>query len=234
MNQLNCIIIEDEPLATEILAGYIKQLPALTLVHTFEDAVSAMDTIQSHRIDLIFLDIHLPLLKGLDFIKTIKNPPQIIVTTAYHDYAVRSFELSVTDYLLKPIEFSRFVNAVNKVKTTMKNVNRSETLTIRSEKKVTILSIDEIIAFESQKEYIKVHTLSKPYLTKYPLSRIEDELDDSLFLRIHRSFIINLRHLKSFSLNEVEVNNMTIPIGGNYKATVDMRLRSLFDRNYNE
>ena len=127
MQKITCLIVEDEPLAAEILEDYINQIPFLQLVCTCGDAISALEVLQSEKIELIFLDIHLPKLKGLDFIKTLDNPPKIIITSAYQDYALQGYELNVVDYLLKPIEFSRFVNAVNKARQQMEAYHLSDT-----------------------------------------------------------------------------------------------------------
>lgn len=228
---LRCLIIEDEPLAAEILEDYIKQVPFLKLDGICTDALKGLTHLQEYTTDLLFLDIHLPGLKGLDFLQTLKNAPSVIITTAYHEYALQGYELNVVDYLLKPIEFKRFVEAVNKVKSVGQSLIKAPTITIHAEKKTIILSIDEIVFIESQKEYIKVQTTTKSYLSKYALTKIEEELAPEQFLRVHRSFIINTKHLKAYNANEVEVGSSTITIGGNYKEKVDKRLRILFERH---
>lgn len=227
---LRCLIIEDEPLAAEILEDYIKQMSFLKLEGICTDALKGLAFMQEIQVDLLFLDIHLPGLKGLDFLRTLQHAPAVIITTAYHEYALQGYELSVVDYLLKPIEFKRFVEAVNKVKAKGQLSTKPETITIHAEKKTIILSVDEILFIESQKEYIKVQTTSKAYLTKYALTKIEEELDLEQFLRVHRSFIINTKHLKSFNASELEVSGVTIPIGGNYKELVEKRLADLFSK----
>lgn len=224
---LRCLIIEDEPLAAEILEDYIRQVPFLKLDGMCTDALEGLTHLQQHAIDLLFLDIHLPGLKGLDFLRTLPQAPAVIITTAYHEYALQGYELNVVDYLLKPIEFKRFVEAVNKVKAKAP-AGKPDTITLHAEKKTIILSVAEILFVESQKEYIKVQTTTKSYLSKYALTKMEAELDAELFLRVHRSFIINTQHLKAFTANEVEVGGITIPIGGNYKEAVEKRLSGLF------
>lgn len=228
---LRCLIIEDEPLAAEILEDYVKQIPFLKLAGICSDALKGLAFLQENPVDLLFLDIHLPGLKGLDFLRTLQHAPSVIITTAYHEYALQGYELNVVDYLLKPIEFKRFVEAVNKVKAKEQLSTKPETITIHAEKKTIILSVDEILFIESQKEYIKVQTTSKAYLTKYALTKIEEELNPDQFLRTHRSFIINIKHLKAFNATEVEVSGVTIPIGGNYKESVEKRLSGLFDKH---
>jgi DNA-binding LytR/AlgR family response regulator len=186
--------------------------------------------LQEKPIDLLFLDIHLPGLKGLDFLRTLQHAPAVILTTAYHEYALQGYELNVVDYLLKPIEFKRFIEAVNKAKAKQQPSHKSDTLTIHSEKKTVILPVDEIVFIESQKEYIKVQTTTKSYLSKYALTKIEEELDPDQFLRVHRSFIIHLKYLKAFNASEVEVGNSVITVGGNYKDAVAQKLTSRFHK----
>lgn len=225
---LNCIIVEDEPLAAEVLQDYVRQLPFLHLQGIYSDAFLALKVLQEQTIDLIFLDIHLPGLKGLDFLRTLKNPPKVILTTAYHEYALQSYELSVVDYLLKPIEFSRFVEAVNKVQQVSKSDVKRPVLSIHSDKKTIIIPLEDILFIESQKEYVKIQTSSVAHVTKYSLTKMEEELDPSHFLRTHRSFIISLSKIKSYSAHEVDIAGKMIPIGGNYRELVSMKLQTLF------
>jgi len=224
---ISCLIVEDEPLATDVLVDYVKQVPFLDLKATCADAILALDVMQRENIDLVFLDIHLPGLKGLDFVKTLQDPPAIILTTAYHQYAVEGYELNVVDYLLKPIEFKRFVEAVNKVKAKQGRTGR-KTIAIQADKKTVIVSLDEIVYIESQKEYIRIQTTSASFTTKYGLSKIEEELDPSEFLRVHRSFIVALSKIKAFSGHDIEVGGKSIPIGGNYRDQVTIKLREVF------
>lgn len=224
---LNCLIVEDEPLAADVLIDYIQQLPFLKLKATCSNAIDALEVLQQQHIDLLFLDIHLPGLKGLDFLKTIKNPPAVILTTAYHQYALQGYELSVVDYLLKPIEFNRFVEAVNKV--TVKNTGDTrETIAIQADKKTVIVPIDDILYIESQKEYIKIQTLTSSFVTKYGLTKMEEDLNPSRFLRVHRSFIVALSKINAFNGHEVEVQGKPIPIGGNYREVVAQKLSMHF------
>jgi DNA-binding LytR/AlgR family response regulator len=224
---LNCIIVEDEPLATDVLVDYIKQVPFLRLKATCSDAILALDVMQREPIDLVFLDIHLPGLKGLDFIKTLKDPPAIILTTAYHQYAIEGYELNVVDYLLKPIEFKRFVEAVNKINNRRTEKHRP-TIAIQADKKTVIVPIDEIVYIESQKEYIRIQTIHASFTTKYGLSKIEEELDPADFLRVHRSFIVAIRKIKAYSGHDIDLEGKSVPIGGNYREQVASRLKELF------
>jgi DNA-binding LytR/AlgR family response regulator len=221
--------VEDEPLAAEVLQDYIKQVPFLSLKGICNDAIFALEALQQQKIDLVFLDIHLPKLKGLDFIKTLKNPPRIIITSAYHEYALQGYEYNVVDYLLKPIEFSRFLMAVNKlnqspvqeshITTFLPPPERASLFFNVSKKKVKVF-LDEILYIESLKEYIRIYTVNKTILTKFPLGQIEEILAKNNFLRIHRSYIIARSRIDAFTASEVEVNGKQLPIGRSYKEDV--------------
>ncbi len=226
MSHLKCLIVEDEPLAADVIRDYVVQVPFLTLIGQCPDALTALEILRNNRIDIIFLDIHLPGLKGLDFLKALKNPPAIILTTAYHQYAVESYELRVVDYLLKPIEFNRFVEAVNKVKQPPSVAPR--VITIHADRKTVLIDIDQILYVESQKEYIKIQTTAGTHITKYALTKFEETLGMTHFLRIHRSFIVGLKHIKAFSPGEIVLPGKTIPIGSNYQDQVMTRLKNDF------
>lgn len=228
MSKLKCIIIEDEPLAVKVLSDYISQVPFLQLQGTFKDALLATDYLRQNNTDLIFLDIHLPKLKGMAFLKTLIHPPAVIITTAYHQYAVEGFELNVTDYLLKPFEFERFLIAVTKVKTGQtESPPAGETREVKDfiflnvhKKKVKIL-FSEIIYIESQREYIKIATTKKEYLSKMSTHEIEALLPAHLFKRIHRSFIVSVSKIESYTAEMVEVNGIAIPVGKAYRDVID-------------
>ena len=228
MSKIKCIIIEDEPLAVKVLSDYILQVPFLELQGSFRDAIRATDFLRFNHTDLIFLDIHLPRLKGMAFLKTLTKPPAVIITTAYHQYAVEGFTLNVTDYLLKPIEFERFLIAVNKVKTAQSEQEKpkesAETrdfifLTMQK-KKVKIL-FSEILYIESQREYIKITTSKRVYISKMGTHEIEALLPVHLFKRVHRSFIVSVDKIESYTAEMVEVNGVSIPIGRGYRDVLE-------------
>jgi two-component system, LytTR family, response regulator len=227
MSNIKCIIIEDEPLAVKVLADYIEQVPYLELQGTFKDAILATEYLHDHQVDLIFLDIHLPKLKGMAFLKTLSHPPAVIITTAYHQYAVEGFDLNVTDYLLKPIEFDRFLIAVNKVKAAQKEkqtIESGETrdyLFLNVQKKKVKILFSDIVYIESQREYIKIVTTKKEYLSKMSTHEIEALLPAHLFKRIHRSFIISINKIESYTAEEVDVNGIAIPIGRGYRDVIE-------------
>lgn len=227
MSNIRCIIIEDEPLATKVLADYISQVPFLELQGTFKDAILATDYLRSHTTDLIFLDIHLPKLKGMAFLKTLVNPPSVIITTAYHQYAVEGFTLNVTDYLLKPIEFERFLVAVNKVRMSRKDERApveeesKEYIFLNVQKKKVKVMFADILYIESQREYVKVVTTKGSYLTKMSTHEIEELLPASSFKRIHRSFIISLNRIDSYNAEMVDIGGVSIPIGRGYRDVIE-------------
>ncbi|MBK8967928.1 MAG: LytTR family DNA-binding domain-containing protein [Saprospiraceae bacterium] len=233
---LRCIIVEDEPLAAEILAEYIEMTPFLTLTHTCADAIKALDVVHTHPVDVIFLDINLPKLNGLEFIKTLRQPPRVIVTSAYHEFAVEGFDLQVTDYLLKPIEFSRFTKAANKLLQPQRLSDLPDqsgnkpagaarpyyffTVSKRSVK----IYLDEILFIESLKDSVSIHTPDKSYHTHYQLGELEELMRSDNFLRIHRSFLVAMDKIESFSAAEVEIAGRTIPIGRSHKEYVMEKL----------
>lgn len=228
MSNIKCIIVEDEPLAVKVLSDYISQVPFLQLEGSFKDAILATDYLRDHHPDLIFLDIHLPKLKGMAFLKTLTHLPAVIITTAYHQYAVEGFELNVTDYLLKPFEFERFLVAVNKVKTAQRQILQpvdnkgiKDHLFLNVQKKKVKIMFGEIVYIESQREYIKIVTTKAEYISKMSTHEIEDLLPANLFKRIHRSFIVSISKINSYTAEEVEVNGVTIPIGRGYRDVVE-------------
>jgi two-component system, LytTR family, response regulator len=224
MSKIKCIIIEDEPLAVKVLADYVSQVPFLELQSTFKDAILATDYLRTNTVDLIFLDIHLPKLKGMAFLKTLTNPPAVIVTTAYHQYAVEGFNLNVTDYLLKPIEFDRFLIAVNKVKKpepVKETAEAKEYLFLNVQKKKVKILFSEIVYIESQREYIKIVTTKKEFISKMGTQEIEEMLPPNQFKRIHRSFIIAVSKIESYTAENVEVNGVSIPVGRAYRDVIE-------------
>lgn len=228
MSNIKCIIVEDEPLAVKVLTDYILQVPYLELQGSFKDAIIAADYLRQNNIHLIFLDIHLPKLKGMAFLKTLTNAPAVIITTAYHEYAAEGFDLNVTDYLLKPFDFERFLMAVNKIKiaeTENKKPDESreikEYLFVNVQKKKVKILFADILYVESQREYIKIVTSKHEYISKMSTREIEDLLPPHLFKRIHRSFIVSVNRIKSYTAEMVEVNGLPIPIGRGYRDVLE-------------
>jgi two-component system, LytTR family, response regulator len=229
MSKIRCIIVEDEPLAAKVLAEYVAEVPFLELKASFKDAILATDYLRSNEVDLIFLDIHLPKLKGMAFLKTLINPPAVIITTAYHQYAVEGFDLNVTDYLLKPIEFDRFLIAVTKVRSgetktspsTVEESDKKDYLFLNVQKKKVKISFADILYVESQREYVKVFTTKGDFVSKIGTGEIESLLPSNLFKRVHRSFIISMRKIDSYTAEEVEINGVSIPVGRDYRQVLE-------------
>ena len=238
MSNIKCIIVEDEPLATKVLSDYVSQVPFLQLQETFKDAILATDWLRENHTDLIFLDIHLPKLKGMAFLKTLTHPPAVIITTAYHQYAVEGFNLNVIDYLLKPFDFERFLTAVTKVKTAQpayakvlagagekQKTNESpevkDFIFLNVQKKKVKILFSEIVYIESKLEYIRIVTTKKEYLSKMSTHEMEALLPAHLFKRIHRSFIISVSKIESYTAEMVEVNGVSIPIGRSYRDIIE-------------
>jgi DNA-binding LytR/AlgR family response regulator len=226
---IKCIIVDDEPLAIEIVESYVQKVEQLQLVSTFRNAVSAFTFLQQHSVDLIFLDIQMPKLSGIDFLKTLKHPPKVIFTTAFREYAIEGFELEIVDYLLKPIPFDRFLKAVAKVlhqpspspgTPVKQEVISDNYVYFKVDKKMIKTKMAEVLYIESIKDYVKVITSGKEIVTQQKISYLEESLPRAQFLRIHRSFIVNLEKIDAYSATDVEIGKHNIPIGRNYKNDV--------------
>ncbi|MEN0047647.1 MAG: LytTR family DNA-binding domain-containing protein [Bacteroidota bacterium] len=236
MEKLTCLIIEDEPIAAEVLKDYIQEVSFLELKGICKDAIFALEKLNQEVIDVIFLDIHLPKLKGLEFLKTLTNKPQTILTTAYHEYTLQAFEEGVVDYLMKPIEFSRFLKAVNKLE--QKERSKSPPLVQQkskrafhffniSKKKVKVY-YDEVLYIESLKDYSRIFTRTNSLVTRGQIGEMDRLFQEHDFLRIHRSFIIALDKIKAYSATEIEIEGKSLPIGRSYKELVAKQLEGYF------
>jgi len=224
----SCIIVEDEPIAAEILENFVSRDQDLHLVAKCSDAVYAGSLLNRHDIDLMFLDLHLPVVKGFDFLKKLKNPPLVIVTTAYHQYAVEGYELDIVDYLMKPVPYDRFTKAVEKFKYLM-NAEEAlleaadrEHIFISSGKKQIKIVLHDIFFIESLREYIHIHTKKGMITVKMPISRIEESLDPKIFLRIHKSYIISKSKIEVRSASMIQVMGKKLPIGRTYKPSIEL------------
>ncbi len=224
MEKYKCLIVEDEPLAADVLQDFIREIPFLECKGVCRDAIYASSVLQNENIDLLFLDIHLPKIKGLDFLKTLSSPPQVIITTAYREYAVEGFDLNVLDYLVKPIQFQRFLTAVNKLRQlvplaspAINEAAETESILINVNKKRVKIKLDEILYVESRKEYVRIFVGQTSYLTKFPISNLENELPRDRFVRIHRSFMVNKQRITAFSSSEVEIGELRLPVGRSYR-----------------
>lgn len=229
MSSVKCIIVDDEPLAIEIMESYVQKVDQLELKGSFRNAVTAFSFLQSNPVDVIFLDIQMPKLTGIDFLKTLKNPPKVIFTTAYRDYALEGFELEIVDYLLKPIPFDRFLKAVSRViqqpvqpivKNAAANESTEQPLFFKVDKKMVKVKMSDILYIESIKDYVKVKTHDKEIITQQKIGYLEESLPKHIFLRTHRSFIAAINKIESYSASEIEIGKIQLPIGRNYKNEV--------------
>ncbi len=221
---LNCLIIDDEELARGLIKSYIKKLDFLEVVADFESPLDAMLLLQKQIIDVIFLDIQMPDLKGTDFAKLVNPQTKIIFTTAYSEYALEGFELNALDYLLKPITFDRFLQAVNKIKPLSKEPLSPENLTVKSGYDLYKLKICEICYIESANEYVIFHTSDKKVMSHQSLKKVENLLDTAIFKRVHRSFVINKKMVTALKGREVFLGDIKIPISNSYYEKIKKEL----------
>lgn len=223
-----CLIVDDEPPAREVLRRYIAQLPMLSVAGECANAVQAMVLLRQQSIDLLFLDIQMPKITGIDLIKSMPSLPRVILTTAYEQYALQAFDLEVTDYLLKPIQFERFLKAVMKALpaeekpaagTSLPKSGGGEPpfLYFRSDRKMIKVYLDSIIYIESLKDYIKIRTTDGEVVTKHSMAALESILPDKQFTRVHRSFIVSVRKVTSFNVDRLELDKASVPIGKLYR-----------------
>ena len=224
-----CLIVDDEKLARTLIEKHLSQLDDFELIASYGSAIEASKALQQQAIDLLFLDIEMPVLKGTDFFKNLIHRPKVIFTTAYRDYAVEGFELNAVDYLLKPITFQRFFLAIEKFRTLEKGnainpvvplkEHKNPFLYVRKDRKQVKIYFDDIMYVESLKDYIKIHTKTEYHITKSSISAFIEKLDQR-FLRIHRSYIINKDKVTAYTKNDIEIGKIEIPIGENYKGNL--------------
>ena len=229
---IKAIIVDDEPLALEVLETYISRIPEIQLVQKCENAFEANEALKNHQIDLMFLDIQMPQLSGIDFLKTLANPPCVIFTTAYPDYAVEGFELNATDYLLKPISLERFMKAVNKVseKLATKRAEHDNNhhvegaedfFFVKADKKLVKINFDDILYIEGLKDYVIIRQDTGRVITLQTMKSLEDRLPVAKFKRVHRSYIVNIKKITAILGNMVELMEAgkikQLPIGKNYR-----------------
>ncbi len=234
--KIRCIAVDDEPLALRVIESHIEKMQDIELVAKCSNAIEAFAVLKNKKIDLIFLDIQMPELTGLDFLKTLQNPPHVIFTTAYRNYAIDAFDLDVLDYLLKPISFERFLKSINKfynrkkesVASIKENANSDKAtlgfVYIKKGKSIIKILVNSIIYIESLKDYVKVHTKDHTYLTKQQIGVFEEILPEEKFLRIHKSFIVSIDNITSFSPSKVEIDKTILSIGRTYKSLVLKKL----------
>lgn len=233
--KIKCLVVDDEPLAIRLIEKHIAKIDNLEVVATCNTALKAFEILNLQKIDLMFIDIKMPNITGIEFLKNLKNPPKTILTTAYRDYAIEGYDLGVVDYLLKPITFERFLKAVDKFlsETAKSEVKSKESvpddfILVKSGIKNYKINMNDIVYIESLKDYIKINMVGDKNITsKYKIGDIQQELNEDNFLRIHRSFIINTAKITAFTMNEIEVSSIEIPIGASYKEDVLLYLKTL-------
>lgn len=231
--KVKCLIVDDEPLAIRLIENHISKIDALEVLGSCSNALKAFEIINTQQIDLLFLDIKMPNISGVDFIKTLKNPPKTIFTTAYRDYAIESYDLQVVDYLLKPITFERFFKSVEKFLRERQSREHAEYsqkpkenaiedfIVVKSGSKYCKILLKEILYIESLKDYIKIHmTNGKFIVSKYKIGDFEQDMARLPFIRVHRSFIINQEKITAFTTNDIEIAAVQIPIGSSHKEKV--------------
>lgn len=232
--KIKCLVIDDELPAREVLEKHIAGVEALELSDSCSNAVEALSFLQSHTVDLLFLDIQMPYILGTNFIRTLKNPPKVIFTTAYRKYAIEGFELDAVDYLLKPISFDRFLKAVNKILQVNLHGNISEPvktehpkeqaqpfLYFRSDRKMVKVLFNDILYIEGLRDYIRIFTSTRAIVTKHQLASLEEMLPADMFLRIHRSYIISINKIDSYNTDVIEVGQKELPVGRMYRHDVN-------------
>lgn len=227
--KIKCLIVDDEPKARDLISQFITQVPSLSLVGTCVNALEAFAKLQELNVDLIFLDIQMPQLKGTDFLKALHRPPKVIFTTAFSEYAIESYDLNAVDYLLKPIPFDRFLKAVYKAFPQGKGLqhykpepeeNQGESFVyFRADRKMVKVLLHDILFIESMKDYIKVYTVHGIIITRQSISSVEQMLPDC-FIRVHRSFVISVNHIKTFTNELIGIGNKEIPIGKLFRNEV--------------
>ena len=229
---LRCLIVEDEILPAELLSDYIRQTPYLSLAGVCTDAIFALEWLRRDPVDVLFLDIHLPQLKGLDFLAVLQNPPLVVLTTAYHEYALQSYRFNVVDYLLKPYDFPRFLEATEKLRRRhAQHQPVPDAIFIKVNKLQVRVPLQDIVYMESLKEYCKIHVADRYWLTQSTLMDMKSRLPTERFLRIHRSYIIHLEQVTAYAATEIELGKVTLPIGKTYQAEVLEYLEKLIEGN---
>lgn len=215
---LRCLIVEDESLPAELLSEYVRQTPGLALAGTCPDAIFALEWLNREPVDVLFLDIHLPQLKGLDMLALLPDPPLVVITTAYHEYALQGYRFEVVDYLLKPVDYPRFLEAVEKLKRRQAiHTPAPNVLVVNVNKRHIRIPLADILYVESQKEYCTIHTASQTWRTQATLTEMAQRLPAGRFLRIHRSYIVHLEQVTSSNAAEVVVGKVVLPIGRTYR-----------------
>jgi len=230
--KIKCVLIDDEPLAIRVLQNYFTNFSDFDVIGTFNNSLEALDFINTNNVDAVFLDINMPMMTGFELISLLENKTKVVITTAFREFAAESYDLEVLDYLVKPIPLPRFIKCIHKIETefNLKNNIKSKEhrpephIFIKVDKKMVKINIDEILFVEGMKEYIKVVTVEKTYITHKSLTSLTDELPADRFMRIHKSYTIALNKVKSVEGNRIQIFSYTIPIGRNYSKEAKSKI----------
>lgn len=238
--KLNCVIIEDEPLARNLMIEYVKKVPSLNLIEAFSNPLAAMETLRSASIDILFLDVQMPEITGISLLKILKKRPLVVLTTAYSQYALEGYELDVADYLLKPITFERFLKSVDKITQRLESapamqpssaepVNATPAfIFVKDGTKLVKVKLDEILYIEGLKDYVTIHTMNQKIVTLQRLKTLEEQLPANKFIRIHNSYIVSLDAVDVIQKNEVQIKGVTLPVGDTYRKA----FKEFIDKNH--
>jgi two-component system, LytTR family, response regulator len=222
MKEMTCIIVEDEPLALERAKDYVKKLPFLKLQSTFDNGIEAMLYLKSHEVDLIFLDINLGDFSGIQLLESSKIKSQVIMTTAYHEYALKGFELNVTDYLLKPYTLERFIQAVEKVQNNLAKTDKPQEqlfIFVKTEYRLEKIQLNEVLYIEGMRDYRRIHTIHKKIMTLQTFKEFEQIISPHLVCRVHKSYMVAIDRIESIEKEEIKIQDKYIPISDSYKKT---------------
>lgn len=213
---VKCLVVDDSSAAVDLMVSHISKISELTLVGTCHSAVEAMELVKNQTVDLMFLDIEMPVMNGLEYLKTVKHPPKVIITTAYRKYAIDGYDLDIIDYLLKPISFERFVKAVERSHERFLNQKTDDYFFVNINKKHIKLWYKDLLYIESLKDYIRIHTVDQQLVVKMNIGKIYQQLPKHLFIRVHRSFIVAVEKVTAYTQKDIEIGNTEIPIGNSY------------------
>jgi two-component system LytT family response regulator len=222
MRKVNCIIIEDEPLATERLKGFVKRLSFLNLIETFDNAVDAISFLKSTTVDLIFLDLNMDQITGIQFLENNSFKGDVIITTAYDEYALKGFELNVTDYLLKPFTFDRFLKAVDKVQNNVveiENKEKSDFLFVKTENRLEKVDLNDVLYIEGMGDYRRIHLSSKKIMTLQTFTEFEKLISSNVLCRVHKSYMVSISKIEAIERNRIKINEVSIPVSETYKSS---------------
>lgn len=237
MNKINCIIADDEALARNVIENHVSKLERLNLLAICTNGSEVYTALKNHAVDLLFLDIQMPHLTGIELLQSTQNMPPVIITTAYREFALEGYEFSVIDYLLKPISFQRFLKAIDKyeiwlcparsISSTSHDINISKAkdfIYVKADKKMIKIMLQDILFIEGLKDYVRINTSNKSVVTYQTITYFEEKLPADQFMRIHRSYIVSLRHINAFSASQVEIDNNPLPVGSSYAKEVAKKL----------